>query len=96
MVPEITPWVNRERLPSVAVNRDETLRGALASYAPDYRALGEQGAVLVRKILKGAWPGDLPIEVPRKLKLTLNLNTAKAIGLNIPRELLVRADELAE
>ncbi|MDO8700160.1 MAG: ABC transporter substrate-binding protein [Deltaproteobacteria bacterium] len=67
-------------------------RGCLLTYASDYTALGKQGAVLVDKILKGAKPADLPIELPDKILLALNLKTAKAIGLKIPRELLLRAD----
>jgi putative ABC transport system substrate-binding protein len=70
--------------------------GGLATYAPDYFALGQQGAVLVDKILKGARPTDLPIEKPYKLNLVINLKTAKAIGLKIPKEMLIRADEIVE
>jgi putative ABC transport system substrate-binding protein len=62
----------------------------------DFAALGRQSAVLVDKILKGAKPGNLPIEQPLRLKLVLNMKTAKAIGLKIPREIQLRADELIE
>jgi putative ABC transport system substrate-binding protein len=92
----ITPQVNRERLPSVASNIGRVHDGALATYAADYYALGQQGAALVDKILKGARPADLPIEQPATLKLVINLRTAKAIGLNIPKEILLRADEVVE
>jgi putative ABC transport system substrate-binding protein len=68
----------------------------LATYAPDYFALGQQGAVLVQKILKRIKPADLPIEQPFKLKLVINLKTAKAIALKIPKEILLRADEVIE
>jgi putative ABC transport system substrate-binding protein len=70
--------------------------GGLATYGHDYLALGRQGANLADKILKGAKPSDLPIEQPDKLKLVINLNTAKAIGLKIPKEVLLRADEVIE
>ena len=75
---------------------DNVKKGCLATYAADYFALGRQGAVLADKIFKGAKPSDLPIELPSKLKLVLNLKTAKAIGLKIPREILLRADEVIE
>ncbi|MEK6601303.1 MAG: ABC transporter substrate-binding protein [Candidatus Binatota bacterium] len=70
--------------------------GGLATYGHDYYSLGQQGAVLVDKVLKGAKPSDLPIEQPLKLKLMINLKTAKAIGLKVPREILLRADEVIE
>jgi len=90
----ISPQVNRERLPSVVPNVGNVHEGALATYAADYFALGQQGAVLVDKILKGAKPENLPIEQPFKLLLVINLKTAKAIGLNIPKEILIRADDV--
>jgi len=92
----ITSDINRERLPSIVANIGNVKAGALATYSADYFALGQQGAVLVDKVLKGARPRDLPIEQPFKLKLVLNLKTAKAIGLRIPREILLRADEVFE
>jgi len=93
---KIFPQLIGEKLPSIAVNIGNVQAGALAAYAADYFALGQQGAVLVDKVLKGAKPADLPIEMPFKLKLVINLKTAKAIGLKIPREILVRADEVIE
>ena len=92
----ITPQVNRERLPSVAPNAGNVREGALATYAADYFALGQQGAVIVDKILRGSRPMDIPIEQPFQLKLVINLKTAKAIGLKIPKEILLRADEVIE
>jgi putative ABC transport system substrate-binding protein len=92
----IYPHVNRERLPSVAPNVGNVRDGALATYASDYFSLGQQGAVLVDKILKGAKPETLPIEQPLKLNLVINLKTAKAIGLKIPKQVLLRADEVVE
>src|SRR3990172_6692050 len=86
----------KERLPVITSLVDNVKKGCLATYAADYFALGRQGAVLVDKIFKGAKPSDLPIELPSKLKLVLNLKTAKAIGLKIPREILLRADEVIE
>jgi putative ABC transport system substrate-binding protein len=68
----------------------------LAAYSSDYYSLGQQGAVLVDKILRGAKPTDLPIEQPYRLQLLINLKTARAIGLKIPKEILLRADEVVE
>lgn len=93
---EMTPDLIREKLPSVAVNIGSVTAGALATYASDYFALGQQGAVMVDKIFKGVRPTDLPIEQPHKLHLVINMKTAKAIGLKISREILIRADEVIE
>jgi len=93
---EIARQAVKEKLPSVTTNAENVHEGVLAAYGPDYYALGQQGAVLVDKILKGASPSDLPIELPYKLHLVINLKTARAIGLKIPREILLRADEVIE
>lgn len=93
---EIAQQAINEKLPTVAASDGNVQRGALATYAANYFALGQQGAVLVDKILKGTRPADLPIEMPFKLKLVINLKTAKAIGLKIPKEILLRADEVVE
>jgi putative ABC transport system substrate-binding protein len=95
----IEPLVNqaiKEKLPFMSSLLVNVKRGCLATYAADYAALGKQGAVLADKILKGTKPEDLPIELPRKLHLVLNLKTAKAIGLTIPKEILLRADQVIE
>jgi putative ABC transport system substrate-binding protein len=86
----------KERLPSITALLVNVERGCLATYASNYGALGKQGAVLADKILRGAKPADLPIELPNKIHLALNLKTAAAIGLKMPRELLLRADETFE
>lgn len=86
----------KERLPVVGPNVQTVKRGQLAGYSSDYYSLGQQGAMLVQKILKGARPTDLPIEQPSRLSLVINLKTAKALGLRIPKEILLRADEVIE
>jgi len=86
----------KEKLPVIPTLINNVKRGALATYSPDYSALGEQGAMLVHKIFRGAKPADLPIEQPLKLVLAINLKTAKAIGLKISKEVLLRADEVIE
>ena len=86
----------KERLPQVGPNLETVKRGLLAAYAPNTYVLGQQGALLVDKILKGARPTDLPIEQPYKLYLVINLKTAQAIGLKVSREILLLADELIQ
>ena len=69
-------------------------RGALAGYGPDYYATGRQAARLVDKILNGADPAEIPVEVNTKIEFTINLKVAKSLGLTIPPEVLFRADRL--
>jgi putative ABC transport system substrate-binding protein len=85
-----------KRLPSASEFRDYAEAGGLMAYAPDFSELGRRAASSVDKILKGAKPGDLPVEQPTKFQLVLNLKTAKAIGLTIPPSLLARADEVID
>jgi ABC-type uncharacterized transport system substrate-binding protein len=68
----------------------------LISYGPDIGSSCERSATYVHRILKGAKPADLPIEQPTKFELALNLRTAKALGLTIPKSLLLRADQVIE
>jgi putative ABC transport system substrate-binding protein len=86
----------QHRLPSIAEGKEFVEAGALMSYAPNLSAVTRRAAVFVDKILKGAQPGDLPIEQPTKFELIINLKTAKALGLTIPPSLLLRADEVIQ
>jgi putative ABC transport system substrate-binding protein len=86
----------KERMPLITSLLVNVERGCLATYAANYHALGKQGAALADRILKGAQPGSLPIEMPAKVNLVLNLKTAKAIDLKISKELLLRADQVFE
>jgi putative ABC transport system substrate-binding protein len=95
-VDSLVRQANKERLPMVGSVLGLVKRGCLSSYAADYLALGKQGAALGDKILKGVKPADLPIEMPSKFYLALNLKTAKTIDLKIPKELLLRADQVFE
>ena len=82
-----------QRLPVFGTGRVLTEAGILASYGTDATVVARRSAAYVQKILKGAKPGDLPVEQPTKFELVINLKTAKGLGLTIPKSLLVRADE---
>jgi putative ABC transport system substrate-binding protein len=84
------------QLPTVHVIREFVEAGGLMSYGPNYPDLFRRAAEYVDKILRGAKPGDLPIEQPTKYDLVVNLTTAKALGLTFTDKLLARADEVVE
>jgi ABC-type uncharacterized transport system substrate-binding protein len=92
----IVDLVTKHRLPSMFNAREQVELGGLIGYGASITDLLRRGATLVDKILKGAKPGDLPVEQATKYELVINLKTAKALGLTIPPSLLQRADQVIE
>jgi putative tryptophan/tyrosine transport system substrate-binding protein len=92
----IVAFAAKQRLPGIYPQRDYTDAGGLMSYGPSISDMFRRAATYVDKILKGAKPGDLPIEQPTKFEFVINLKTAKALGLTIPPSLLLRADQVIE
>jgi putative tryptophan/tyrosine transport system substrate-binding protein len=84
------------RLPAIYEDREFVQDGGLISYGPNIAEMTRRSAAFVDKILKGAKPGDLPIEGPTEYELVINLKTAKTLGLSIPEKLLIIADEVIE
>jgi putative ABC transport system substrate-binding protein len=93
---QIRQFAIRSRIPTISPFSPMTRDGFLMSYGPDFASNHRRGAYYVHRILKGAKPGDLPIEQPTKFELVINLKTAKALGLTIPPSLLSRADEVIQ
>ena len=93
-LPRLFEAAIKNRMATVAQSREWTVAGALMSYGVDRKTQFRDAATYVDKILKGAKPGDLPVEQPTRIELVINLKTAKAIGVTIPMEMLTRADEL--
>jgi putative ABC transport system substrate-binding protein len=92
----IVDFATRNRLPSVFHLPEFVRLGGLMAYGPDRAALFRRAATYVDKILRGANPGDLPIEQPTKFELAINLRTAKSLNFAIPQSLILRADEVVE
>jgi len=84
----------RNRLPSMFGPKEYVDAGGLMSYGPSVAFVYRHAATYVDKILKGAKPAELPVQRPTKFELVINLKTAKALGLTMPRSVLERADQL--
>jgi putative ABC transport system substrate-binding protein len=93
---QIADFAAKHRLPAISMFRRFPDGGGLMSYGPNQPEYQRRVSVYVDKILKGAKPGNLPIEGPTKFELVINLKTAKALGLTIPPSLLGRADEVIQ
>ena len=93
---QILDWTAGNRLPAMYPYREFPEAGGLISYAPNARDLFRRAASYVDRILKGANPGDLPVEQPTKFELVINLKTAKVLGLDVSPTLLAQASEVIE
>jgi putative ABC transport system substrate-binding protein len=93
---QIVELAAKNRLPSISENREYAEAGGLMSYGPSFTDIFRRAATYVDKIIKGAKPGDLPVEQPTIFELFINRKTAKALGLTIPQSLLISADKVIE
>ena len=90
----LVEFAAKQRLPAIYPAREYVEAGGLMSYGANFPDLYRRVAAYVEKILRGARPGDLPVEQPTRFELTLNLKTARALGLPIPQSVLIRADQV--
>ena len=93
---DIIAFATLERLPTMYGSRESVDDGGLISYGVNLSAIYRRAASFIDKILRGARPGDLPVEQPTILELVINTRAAKTIGLAIPESFLLRADEVIE
>jgi putative ABC transport system substrate-binding protein len=95
-IPLLTSMAARFRIPAVYPFRFFATGGGLVSYGSDAFDLWRRSASYVDRILRGAKPGELPVQAPTKFELVVNLKTARALGLIVPPTLIARADEVIE
>ena len=95
-LPRIAELARQKHLPSISPFSTYPAAGGLIAYGPSFPAIWRQAATYVHRVLKGAKVGDLPVERPSKFELIVNLKTATALGVTIPRSLLLRADQVIE
>jgi putative ABC transport system substrate-binding protein len=93
---QVAALAAQHRLPTMFGTREPVESGGLMSYGQNIAEHYHRAATYIDKILKGAKPGDLPVEQPTKIELVINLKTAKSIGLTIPQSLLLRADQIIQ
>ena len=93
---QILDFAGQARLPSMYDKKEFVIDGGLMAYIPSPVEHGRRTAAYVDKIFKGAKPTDLPIELPTRFELVVNLKSAKELGLKIPQSILLRADEVIE
>lgn len=93
---QILELAGRLRIPTMFSIRPPVVQGGLMSYSADFFAMGRRNGMQIERILKGTKPADIPVEEPAKFLLTINMKTARALGLTIPQKVLLSADELIE
>ena len=93
---QLVELIRQSGLPAIYMETGFVVAGGLISYGPNSTELFRRAAAYVDKILKGAKPGDLPVEQPTKFELVINLKTATAIGITAPTSILLRANDVIE
>jgi len=92
----VVEFANANRLPTIFESGAVVREGGLMSYGPSQSEIGQRAADLVARILRGARPADLPLELPTRFEFLVNLKAARALGINLPPTLISRADEVIE